>query len=65
LEPELIVLGGGLTRAWDYLGPEVLAAVREMARGDPKVVLTKLGDDVGLYGAAALPDHFPREWTSS
>ena len=65
LEPELIVLGGGLTRAWDYLGPEVLAAVREMARGDPKLVLTELGDDVGLYGAAALPDHFPREWTSS
>lgn len=65
LEPELIVLGGGLTRSWDYLGPMVVEALTEMARGEPRVVLTKLGDDVGLYGAAALPDHFPKEWASS
>lgn len=65
LEPELIVLGGGLTGSWDYLGPKVLASAQVMARGNPKVVLTKLGDDVGLYGAAALPHHFPKEWTSS
>ena len=65
LEPELIVLGGGLTRSWDYLGPMVVEALGRMARGEPRVVLTKLGDDVGLYGAAALLDHFPKEWASS
>ena len=64
LEPELIVLGGGLTRSWGYLGPKVVEALARMTRGEPHVVLTKLGDDVGLYGAAALPDHFPREWAS-
>ena len=65
LEPELLVLGGGLTGSWDYLGPKVQASLRELARGGPRVVLTELGDDVGLYGAAVLPRHFPREWTSS
>ena len=65
LEPELLVLGGGLTGSWDYLGPKVQACLRKLARGNPRVVLTELGDDVGLYGAAALPHHFPKEWTNS
>ena len=64
LEPELLVVGGGLTGSWDYLGPKVQSSLREFARGDPRVVSTELGDDVGLYGAAALPHHFPNEWTS-
>jgi len=57
--PEMIVLGGGLTRAWDYLGPLVLSAAREFSRPAPRVELTPLGDDVGLYGASALHLHFP------
>lgn len=65
LEPEAIVLGGGLTGSWDFLGPQVERALGEYARKAPKVLLTKLGDDVGLYGAAALPRHFPKEWASS
>lgn len=60
LEPELVVLGGGLTRAWDFLGPLVEEALERFSRRAPKLALTPLGDDVGLYGAAALPRHFPR-----
>ena len=55
--PELIVLGGGLTGSWNYLGPAVLSAAREFSRFPPRVELTPLGDDVGLYGASALHKH--------
>jgi glucokinase len=65
LEPELIVLGGGLTGSWGFLGPRVRAAAKAMARGEPRIELTPLGDDVGLLGAAALPAHFPVEWRSA
>ncbi len=59
LEPEMIIFGGGLTNSWDFLGPKVVAALQSMSRIRPRVELTKLGDDVGLLGAAALPLHFP------
>lgn len=59
LEPQMIILGGGFTASWDFLGPKVVAALSQMARNAPPVELTKLGDDVGLLGAAALPFHFP------
>jgi len=62
LEPELIVLGGGLTGSWEFLGPQVCASAREMTRGPLRIELTPLGDDVGLLGAAALPTHYPAEW---
>ncbi len=62
LEPERIVLGGGLTRSWATLGPQVLSAARAMARGEPRLERTRLGDDVGLLGAAALPSHLPTDW---
>jgi len=65
LEPELIVLGGGLTGSWGFLGPPVVAAARRMARCVPRVELTRLGDDVGLLGAVALPAYFPTEWLPS
>ena len=59
LEPEMIILGGGFTASWDFLGPKVLAALARWSRVRSRVELTKLGDDVGLLGAAALPLHFP------
>ncbi|MBC7109352.1 MAG: ROK family protein, partial [Methanomassiliicoccales archaeon] len=59
LEPEMIVFGGGFTNSWDFLAPKVEEALREMSRVRPRLVLTKLGDDVGLLGAAALPFQFP------
>ncbi|MBC7220219.1 ROK family protein [Candidatus Bipolaricaulota bacterium] len=62
LEPERIILGGGLTGSWATLGPQVLSAARSMARGEPRLERTRLGDDVGLLGAAALPAHLPTDW---
>lgn len=62
LEPELIVLGGGLTAAWEFLGPRVAAAAAAMAREMPRIELTRLGDDAGLLGAAALPNQVPPQW---
>lgn len=59
LEPKMIILGGGFTASWDFLGPKVLAVLERLSRVRPRVELTKLGDDVGLLGAAALPLHFP------
>ena len=64
LEPELIVLGGGLTGSWPYLGPQVLTAVQGMIREKPRLELTQLGDDAGLLGAAALSAHMPANWRS-
>ncbi len=60
LEPEMIIFGGGLTNSWDFLGPKVVNALHTMSRIRPRIELTKLGDDVGLLGAAALPFHFPK-----
>ncbi|MFO8034862.1 MAG: ROK family protein [Candidatus Bipolaricaulota bacterium] len=62
LEPEVLVLGGGITRSWAYLGTKVERALSAMARSAPPLRLTELGDDVGLYGAAALPEHWPEHW---
>lgn len=50
-----MVLGGGLTGSWDFLGPRVLAAAQAMTREAPRIELTPLGDDAGLLGASALP----------
>jgi glucokinase len=64
LEPGLIVLGGGLTGSWAFLGPQVLAAAHGMVRERPRVELTQLGDDAGLLGAASLSAYTPAEWHS-
>jgi glucokinase len=53
-EPELVVIGGGVSRAGDQL----LAAVRERVRKETipsvDVVQAALGDAVGVVGAAAV-----------
>jgi glucokinase len=59
LNPELVVLGGGLIEA---LGDEMMAIIIETARdyampGTDKgveIVASKLGDDAGIFGAAVL-----------
>lgn len=58
LNPELIVLGGGLTRA----GPRLLDPIEKhieeqrwrITPDRPRLVLATLGDDAGTIGAAAL-----------
>ena len=57
--PDTIVMGGGVSQNWDYLRP----MVEEYLQGNSmehirklgyRIVVTSLGDDVGLLGAAAL-----------
>jgi glucokinase len=57
LNPELIVVGGGLTRIGGLLWKPMLAAMREHTQPElwdsVKVVPWELGDDLGIIGAAA------------
>lgn len=59
LNPDMFVLGGGVTKVGDLLFGPINEAVREYAmhpryyEGIP-IVPAQLGEDVGLYGAAAL-----------
>ena len=55
--PERVVLGGGLSNAFDLLVPGILAVIRRDAMTPFKevpVIAALLGDDSGLMGAAAL-----------
>jgi glucokinase len=54
LNPEMIVLGGGLTRSDDLLLEPIKERVRRVVPFPPKIVLTQLGDDAVLRGAIAL-----------
>ena len=59
LNPDLIVVGGGVSQNWDYLQPMVESYIQAHAmkhvldRGF-KLRVSSLGDDNGLLGAAAL-----------
>ncbi|HSK51535.1 MAG TPA: ROK family protein [Clostridia bacterium] len=64
--PELVVLGGGVTRAGDQLlVPVREAALRQAmapARGAADIVLAGLGEDLGVVSAAAVAfERLPRE----
>ena len=56
--PETIALGGGLMKSADLLLPGALCVVREICTQVPvektSIVLTSLGKDVGLLGAACV-----------
>jgi predicted NBD/HSP70 family sugar kinase len=58
LNPEIIVLGGGLTQNWQFIEPALLEWINTYAmppfRENVPIVLTQLGDEIGLYGAIAL-----------
>jgi glucokinase len=58
LEPDLVVLGGGVTRAGDgLLDPvreQALAQAMSPAAQVCDVALTRHGDRVGVLGAAAI-----------
>jgi glucokinase len=57
-EPELVVLGGGVTRAGEHLFGPVRTIVREQAMAPAgrraEIVRAALGDQVGVVGAAAI-----------
>lgn len=56
--PEIVVIGGGVSRMGDILFEPLRAEVEKRTmfafRHDVPVVPTQLGDDIGLYGAVAL-----------
>ena len=58
LDPELIVVGGGVSRNLHIFFPRLVASAKAHAMNVDKalcpVVPTVLGDDAGLFGAAAL-----------
>ena len=58
LDPELIVIGGGVSRNLHLFFPRLVASAKAHAMNVDKglcpVVTTVLGDDAGLLGAAAL-----------
>jgi glucokinase len=58
VEPELVVLGGGVTRAGEHLiGPVREAVLRQAMRPAARavrIIRAGLGDRVGVVGAAAI-----------
>ncbi|MFB3887459.1 MAG: ROK family protein [Thermodesulfobacteriota bacterium] len=54
--PEKIVIGGRVARAWDYFIPSVVETVQERAMKGPRekvrIVRAECGDDAGMLGAA-------------
>ena len=63
LNPEMIVLGGGLFQAGDILLEPVRAGFRKwaqpLAAETVRIELSRLGEDAGLYGAAKLAWEHP------
>jgi glucokinase len=57
-DPEVVVLGGSLARAWDlFHGPmmeEAQKYINAVTREDVRIEPARLGDDAGVLGAAAL-----------
>jgi len=57
LNPKLIVIGGGIGEAADFMvqrAAEVMQAEALAGRRDVSVVQAVLGNDAGILGAAAL-----------
>lgn len=58
LNPEMIVIGGGVVNGWDLFAKHMMQQVEERAfpllAARVKIVRAKCGDDAGLLGAARL-----------
>ncbi|MEU7002014.1 ROK family protein [Nonomuraea sp. NPDC046570] len=54
LDPERVVIGGGMMRAADYLLPRVTAVVRRVVPFPPEIRPARFADDAPLMGALAL-----------
>ncbi|SFH88443.1 ROK family transcriptional regulator [Pisciglobus halotolerans] len=59
VNPDQIVLGGGVMKSADFLMPQIQQTIRERAltekaKAETKVVISKIGDDATVLGAAAL-----------
>ena len=58
LNPELIVLGGGVSNNFKFLSKTIYAIIRQRALKIPgravRIVRAQLGDDAGILGAQVL-----------
>jgi glucokinase len=58
LNPEMIVIGGGVVNGWDLFAKDMMQQVEERAfpllAARVKIERAKCGDDAGLLGAARL-----------
>lgn len=52
LWPDIIIIGGGVSKEWSDFGPRLKARA--------KIVPAKLGNLAGIIGAAMAPVHFPQ-----
>ena len=56
--PELLVIGGGVSACWDLLSPSALAELRlwsqPIAVSQVRVKVSQLNEDAGILGAAAV-----------
>lgn len=55
IDPEYVVLGGGVTESWNQMEKMVKSTVKNNARNEVKITLTPLGSENGLLGASLLP----------
>lgn len=57
-DPDIVVIGGGVSKAWDLFYSPTLNALKEhtykLISGDMVIVPAQLGDDVGVLGAAMI-----------
>lgn len=51
LDPELVILGGGVGRSGDLLVPTIERELRALSPLQPPVAVSSLGEDAVLYGA--------------
>ncbi len=57
IDPEVFVIGGGLSKAGQYLIDEIFRhydGFTPISKSKSKIVLATLGNDAGIYGAARL-----------
>jgi glucokinase len=54
LDPERVVVGGGLVRAWQHLQPPLAAALAQTVPYPPELVMAAHPYDAPLLGALAL-----------
>ncbi len=54
LDPEAVVLGGGVAKAGDLLLSAIRERLAKVSPLIPKLLLSSLGEDAGLLGAAAV-----------
>ncbi len=54
LNPKMIVLGEGISRQEDILLKPLRETIAKITPISPKIVISSLGDDAGIIGAAAI-----------